>query len=159
MADPLSIVTSVIGIVAFAAQVGSSIKDFTDSYRGTDLELTAIVAELSTLSSVLTSLQAAYGEVEELNANGAKTTSKWKPLLSHQQNSRTVRQGQADRPLKEVLDGLNRSMKQLDDVVKRSGEQMAKGGLYKVRVKALWLKTAKGIEKVKLFDLYHSLHQ
>lgn len=150
MADPLSIAASIIGVVTFAAQVGGTIKVFIDDYRGSDLELNAIAAELSALYGVLQSLHGEYENAGEVERSGrAGPESKLERILKSKQKVSVATEQLADEPLREVLGGLNGSMKQLDDVVKKSREKMAKGGLYKVHVRALWQRTAKGIEKIR----------
>jgi hypothetical protein len=70
-------------------------------------------------------------------------------MLKSKQKGSVATEQLADEPLREVLGGLNGSMKQLDDVVKKSRDKLAKGGLHKVHVRALWQRTAKGIEKIR----------
>jgi hypothetical protein len=144
MADPLSIAASLIGVVAFAAQVGSAIKDFTDAYRGAELELGAIAAELSALSVVLQKLQVEYEKADIPSnsiASSGKRLDSWRP-------------DETDEPLRAVLSGLDGSIEKLQDVVSKSFERMAKGGLYKVQVRALWQRTAKGINRVRIILIY-----
>jgi hypothetical protein len=150
MADPLSIAASIIGIVTFAAQVGGTIKDFIDDYRGSDLELNAIAAEVNALCGVLQNLHGEYENAGEVEVSGhSRPASKLERILKSKKKASVDTQPLADAPLREVLGGLNGSMQQLDDVVKRSRERIAKGGLYKVHVRALWQRTAKGIEKIR----------
>lgn len=151
MADPLSITASIIAVVTFAAQVGGSIKSFIDDYRSADLELDAIAAEVNALCGVLKSLQ---GEYEEATSSAAHArlgaASKLKQLVKGKAMASGVTPEQADKALQDILHCLNGSMKQLDDVVKKSKDRMAKGGIYKIQVRALWQRTAKGIEKVNV---------
>jgi hypothetical protein len=64
MADSLSITASILAVVTFAAQVSGSIKGFIDDYRGADLELDTIAAELNALCGILQSLQGEYEKSE-----------------------------------------------------------------------------------------------
>jgi peptidoglycan hydrolase CwlO-like protein len=130
--DPLSVTASIIAVLAFAANVASTIDSFITEYRATDSELKAIVKEMDALQSVLESLLNAYQE-----HSGQSKVKKDSP--SH---------GPTDKALESVLDGLDGSMKQLVDAVTKSRLRMAKGGMYKVYVQALWQRTAIGIENV-----------
>lgn len=100
MADPLSIVASIIGVVTFAAQVGGTIKDFIDDYRGSDLELDAIAAEVSALYGVLQSLQGEYGNAGEVEKVGrAGPASKHERILKSKQKGSVATEQLADEPL------------------------------------------------------------
>jgi hypothetical protein len=135
--DPLSVTASIIAVLAFAADVASTIDSFITEYRATDSELKAIVKEVDALQSVLESLRKAYQMTHPVEHSGRSKVKKDSP--SH---------GPTDKALESVLDGLDGSMKQLVDVVTKSKLRMAKGGMYKVYVQALWQRTATGIEKV-----------
>jgi hypothetical protein len=144
--DPLSLTASIVGVLTFAVDVATAIDSFITAYRTTDSELEAIVKEVNALRSVLESLRIAYQRANR----SASGLSMLKNVFMRQRNS--VRghgygHGQTDKALESTLDGLEESLKQLVDVVTKSKGRMAKGGVYKAYVQALWQRTATGIEK------------
>jgi hypothetical protein len=148
--DPLSVTASIVGIVAFATQVNSAITAFMDAYRATDSELHAIAAEVDAMHHILERLQNTY---EASNAGLAEAHSRqgnkpWQSFSKSKHHIATTSNTRTDKALMGVLDGLNGSLKKLDDIVKKSGERMVKGGVHKLRVRAMWHRTAVGIEKV-----------
>jgi len=140
--DPLSITASIVGVLAFAIDVASAIDSFVTEYRATDSELKAIAKEVDSLRSVLESLRNAYQ-----TRNRAEIPSRLNKF-------KNVFARQTDKALESALDGLDQSMKQLADVVTKSKLRMAKGGVYKVYVQALWQRTATGIDKVLPHDMF-----
>jgi hypothetical protein len=153
--EPLSITASIVGVLAFAIDVTTAIDSFVTEYRATDSELKAIAKEVDALRSVLESLRNTYQ-----TRNRAEIPSglnKFKTVFAGQRDSgQSHGEGtrRTDKALESALDGLDQSMKQLADVVTKSKLRMAKGGVYKVYVQALWQRTATGIEKVLPHDVF-----
>jgi hypothetical protein len=136
MADPLSLVASIAAVITFTAQAGKLIDDLISRYRETNSELAEVGTEIRLLEVVLGELETAYRS-HSATPGGYGEESKCAPT---------------DTTLKTVLDGLNRCMKQLKDVVAKSYERMERGGLHKIRVQAVWQRTSKGINKVLFQD-------
>lgn len=147
--DPLSITASIIGIVTFAEQVHGAISAFLEAYYAADSELLSITTELDILRGVLESLQNAYQTSEGGTENTwAGFGNKFKGLIKGKHKHSTTEGTKTDEVLKGVLNGLEASMKKLDDIVKTSSDRMSRGGIHKLRVRALWQRTSVGIEKV-----------
>lgn len=140
--DPVSMTASIIAVLAFTGQVSSTIGTFITEYRAADSELKAIVKEVDALRGVLACLQNAYQAEHAIPEIRLVLGGEPGDSRNHEQT---------DKALERTLEGLDGSMKKLDEVVKRSKQRMAKGGVYKVYVQALWQRTAKGIEKVRLW--------
>ena len=148
--DPLSIAASIIGVLTFTIQVGNTIDTFISDYRIADSELKAIVEEVHALRGVLECLQNVYLTVTTYNAEtGSSQRIKWKkiPTGGHMYLN-TKSRGDTDKALKNTLQGLDTNMKTLEDVVHKCNQRIARGGVYKAYVQALWQRTASGIEKV-----------
>lgn len=52
MADPLSIIASIVGVAVASAQLANKVHDFTDKYRNAPAQMHAIDSEMSHLSSI-----------------------------------------------------------------------------------------------------------
>lgn len=137
MADPVSLVASITGVITFTAQAAKLIDDFVSSYRDTNSELAEVGTEIRLLEVVLDELEKAY-------RSPATSTD----LATYDGHGEAGKVGPTNAALKTVLDGLNRCMKQLKDVVAKSYEQMERGGLHKIKVQTVWQRTSKGINKV-----------
>jgi Fungal N-terminal domain of STAND proteins len=140
--DPLSLAASITGILSFTISAATTIDSFITEYRATDSELKAIAKEVDALQSVLESLRSTYQKTNPVEESSR--LSKFKKVFTRDSSNH----GQTDKALESALDGLDGSMKQLVDVVTKSKLRMAKGGMHKVYVQALWQRTATGIEKV-----------
>jgi hypothetical protein len=146
--DPVSLTASIVAILGFTAQVGSAINSFVTEYRATDSELKALAKEVDALRAVLNSLWSTYQESSlAIPQPGLGETNM---LPCGQEDLLAIEHRQTDKALEIVLDGLDESLKQLLEIVRKSTERMAKGRMYKIYVQALWKRTATGIERVSI---------
>lgn len=144
--DPLSITASIIAVVSFAAQVMTTIKDFIDAAQTSDSELEVIVTEVEALRSILGQFQKVYESADvTVSKTHSRFGSKMRGLLINKHNRVTQ---QVDLALVLVLNGLERGLKRLEEIINKSSDRMAKAGIQKWRVRLPWQRTAPGIGKV-----------
>lgn len=154
MGDPLSVTASIIAVVTITAQVGSLINDFVSSYRDSSSALKEVATELSVLKVVLERLHDAYDNAHGSSAKNQPPTRSRLPVKSNKKRDKTkVESAPTDAALASVLDGLQASMRKLDEVVKKSNDRIIKGGIHKMQVQMLWQRTYKGVDKVSQWHL------
>jgi hypothetical protein len=112
--------------VTFTAQVTSNIADFIPQFRDAGLELTKLCWEVTTLRVGLRNVQSEYEK-----ANGAGTSvpswlaARLKSILKRE--IEITAPAPVDTTLNELLAGLNASMRQLDEVVRKISRANGKG--------------------------------
>jgi hypothetical protein len=56
MADPLTIITTIVGIAAASAQLGASVHAFSDKFKNAPVQMREIATNMTLLSSILRNL-------------------------------------------------------------------------------------------------------